>query len=846
MYDLLDRMAQQQCSDFTNKSWGTNSSFNTELKRDIMNDSTKEPTSVDFATGRAINANKPEELVRQSFEKILVNDYEYKKEQLDIEVTIQMGSSRKRADIGIYDSPKKESLIGIVETKAKDKEKGHEQLISYMSATNTCKFGIWTNGDATNVFIRTEDGSIEELKTAQIPVAGKIGNVIKSYENLKPASNLKAIFKNINSHLRTEGKNSIAAERGEEILKMIFCKLVDETESKEEKSTPEFQIFDKEKAAEVGKRIKALFDKTKNHHKFLNIFKPRDSIELENDIIVYVVGQLQIYTLFETNSDVVGEAFQIFAEKQHAGDNGQFFTPRPLVNALVKMIDIQKADTVMDTACGSGGFLLSALEVITKDSSDQATKMSKAQAQIFGIDVDPRLVKLGKAYMSIMGDGKSNIVEADSLKHDSLWNGTAREVLIDKNSDDGGIRKVDKILSNPPFGTKTEVQIKDKEILKQYDLGRKWKKISGTNTWEKTDRIKPTPKQILFIENNIVRFLKKGGQMAIVLPDGILGNPTYGYIRQWIQEKTIIKAIIDCPTKTFAPYTMVKTSVLILEKKKTGFETQGPIFMAVVKDCGQTNRGAEIRDKEGELIEDFSIIAENYINSDKIKTDERLGFWIEAIEKNTFNPKIYNVEKKKEANNLIKQKPYKYEVKTFKDLQEESMIKITGIGDTPDSTEYDDDGELRFIRTSDISFMMLEPNPNQRISKETFLKYKDKQDLKIGDIIMVKDGDNKVGDFAIIHDEEDRNCLIQSHFKKIRCTGIDPYLMLYFLNAKETKIQIQQRVLSQGTLSTIGERLDDIKIAFPTEKMQRIELAKKAKKYMDMRKQTIRDMNELV
>ncbi len=435
--------------------------------------------SADFATGKPVNISKPEEKVRQEYEKILVNDYEYEKEQLDIEVRIKMGSSTKYADIGIYNNAKKEKIIGLVETKAKDKGDGEAQLTSYMSATNTCKFGILVSDDTLTVFIRNNKNEIEKSRKAVIPTAGRINNVIDNYSQLKPATNLKMIFKNINSHLRTEGQHAAAVTRGNQILKMIFCKLLDETEAKEENRVPQFQIFDNEETEETATRIRELFKGLKDHHRFGEIFKSSEFIELADDIIEYIVARLQTYTLFDTDNDVVGEAFQIFAEKQHAGESGQFFTPRPLVNALVKMVHVGKKDTVIDTACGSGGFLLSALEAITGNSNDALTKRDKAEAQIFGIDVDPRLVTLGKAYMSMMGDGKCNIAEANSLKKESKWGSTAKGILIDKDNDE--IKKFDKILSNPPFGTKKEVQIKDKETLKLYDLGHKWKKNKGAD-----------------------------------------------------------------------------------------------------------------------------------------------------------------------------------------------------------------------------------------------------------------------------------------------------------------------------------------------------------------------------
>ena len=213
-------------------------------------------------------------------------------------------------------------------------------------------------------------------------------------------------------------------------------------------------------------------------------------------------------------------------------------------------------------------------------------------------------------------------------------------------SKDGKLKQFDIIITNPPFGSK--IKVKHKHILEKYDLGHKWKndeKIEGENSTKETDP------QILFIEL-CLNLLKEGGKMAIVLPDGIFGNPTDDYIRQYIKNKAKIIAIIDCHHTSFMPHTHTKTSVLILEKWGSQQQRNYPILMSIVEKCGHYNRGKDliIKDKNGNEIidEEFSKFTEIYkTNKDGVITEyNRLGFTLyeQELKNNILIPRYYNPE----------------------------------------------------------------------------------------------------------------------------------------------------------------------------------------------------------
>ena len=208
------------------------------------------------------------------------------------------------------------------------------------------------------------------------------------------------------------------------------------------------------------------------------------------------------------------------------------------------------------------------------------------------MDDDIFLTKVAKAYMAILGDGRSGTFSENSLDKPDNWD----EITKSKVK----LNSFDILLTNPPFGSK--IKVEGESILQQYDLGHKWKQNSKNQIWEKGKLKESESPQIIFIER-CLDLLKENGKMAIVLPDGIFGNETLSYLRNWIIKKAKILAVIDIPLETFLPHTGTKTSILVL-KKSTSEEVSNDykIFMAVADYCGHDRRGYKINEDDLPLI----------------------------------------------------------------------------------------------------------------------------------------------------------------------------------------------------------------------------------------------------
>lgn len=759
----------------------------------------------DFATGKWVDISKPEEEVRQAYERILVNDFGYPKSALDIEVGIQMGSSRKECDIAVYDTDRKKgNIVGIIEVKAPNVKIGKKhfgQHKSYMSATVSCTWGVLTNGEETH-YANKKNGEIEFSPAIRVPRYNEKGAVLLSYDALVEASNLKWTFKHINQRLYANTNLPRKEKQGAEMSRLIFCKLTDEYNGELKKSDiPAFQIKEGESDRELRKRINQLWDETKRGLLGESIFDKSEKIQIDDYSLKLIVSLLQDYALLKTDKDVVGDAFEVFAERQFAGDKGQFFTPRNVVNMVIEMIDPQQNDTIIDPACGSGGFLTAAFNHMTKNipknKSDIRGKI--AQHSLYGIDKDADLVKICKAQMAIMGDGKSNIVQADSLKDPKEWD----DVTTSKLLENGEPKQFDIVITNPPFGSK--IKVDREEVLQNYELGHKWKMKNGN--LEKTDITSPTPPQVLFIEK-CLNLLKDGGKLGIVLPDGLLGNTGDIYIRQHIKDRAKVLAVIDCPVATFMPHTGTKTSVLILQKEATRNEK---IFFAVAENCGHTMRGKAIGRN------DFEPITANYIKTQTGKNlkQSHLGFFSKPIDKRLILvPRYYDPRILKEIKNFD---AGGYEMTSVGKLIEDGTISVKTVQNSASAEDYVIDGDVRFVRTSDISGYEISGKTQKTIMMETYNAKKCKQDLQRGDILFIKDGDTKIGECAILLTDNDLRISVQSHFYKIRPDKMDEFLLLWALNHPIVKKQIRQRVFSQSTLSTIGERINELKLPIPKQ-----------------------------
>jgi type I restriction enzyme M protein len=609
---------------------------------------------LDFIDGETQRDETPEEYVRQEISKSLVREYGYAKADIAVEFTLRIGTRKPRADLVIFpqkETHTQENASLIVECKAptiksSDRKDGVDQLKSYMAACPNALFGMWTNGHERFCYRRVESkGKVLIEDATDIPKFGGDADDADRprFDQLKPAFSDALLFAFRRCHNYIAGNQGLQKPQAFwELLKLIFCKIHDERHS----DIVEFYATANERHGvngplKVKARIENLFKLVKDDYPA--IFKKTEAVDLEPRVLAYLVGQLQMYSLLESDIDVKGRAYEEIVGSNLRGDRGEFFTPRNICRMAVAMLDPGEKQLLLDPACGTGGFLITAMNhVITKVQRGEQKRWGSnvkriedatrdrvrkfAETHVAGIDFNPELVKAAKMNMVLNNDGAGGLYQANSLENPAVWSDDLRKRDL--------VGEIDLLFTNPPFGSK--IPVTDTAILEQFDLGHTWSYDKDSDRWIKTDAVqKSQPPEILFIER-CVRFLKPGtGRMAIVLPDGILGSPGSGYVREWILRNCRILASIDLHPDTFQPFVSIQTSVLVLQRKTADLiavETAAnklndyEVFMAVANHVGHDKRGnvTYVRDRKGnEIVEEVDEQIREYEKGEPVYRDQK-------------------------------------------------------------------------------------------------------------------------------------------------------------------------------------------------------------------------------
>lgn len=558
----------------------------------------------------------------------------------------------------------------------------------------------------------------------------------------------------------------------EEIVKILFIKIFNETHSLKlfSISTDEWaKLKSGHSAEQFSERIKTLFEQTRKE--YTDIFYRDEHIKLSQNALGFTINKLQSISLIDSSQDAKGLAFQKFLSNHEKIGNGQFFTPEPVIELCVSMMQPKPEETIIDPACGSGGFLLSALKYLQTTWKDLSL-LDIIEKNIHGLDINQSIARIAKMKLLLIANGKTNILCTNSLDDlDSL--------KLSINKEDG----FDLVLTNPPFGAK----ITDSTLLSRFDLGHKW--ANYDNNYHKSKTLHSSQNaEILFIER-CLQLLKEGGRMAIVLPKGNFENPSLEYLRYFIKLKAKILAIVNLPQETFIPYgTGVKTSLLFLKKDTNNKEKKYPIFFGKVTKLGyQGNKngtpvykkniqGQIVKGKDGHplLDEDFSTLVEDFkqfLSGKSIEKDNAFSIMYDELN-GRFDFDFYSPE-----NRTLFSKLNKTKVVALGELCEIVKIKSKKLKD-PDLT-------VEYVELSDVNTHSFEI-----INSTTYLVHelpsRASYEIRQGDIITAIAG-NSVGTrkhaIALVTDEFGGS-ICTNGFRVLRNFKIDPYYLLYFLKSE--------------------------------------------------------------
>ncbi len=628
------------------------------------------PHTVCLVRQKAIKLT-PEEAIRQLYLQVLIDRLHYPLSRIQVEYGVNFGREVKRADIVVMDKDRPNTVYMIVELKKPKLKDGKDQLRSYCNATGA-PIAVWTNGDQISYYQRKDPNYFEDIPG--LPNANQtLADILQIKFTLEDLIANDKLVKE-NKSLKTlieEMEDEVLANAGvdvfEELFKLIFTKLYDEWYSGQgnRRSTRslEFRNTGQTEAA-LKTKIQDLFDNAKK--KWEGVFSQDAKISLTPSHLSVCVSSLENVKLFNSNLDVIDEAFEYLINQSSKGEKGQFFTPRYVIDLCVKMLNPQEDEYMIDTAAGSSGFPVHTIfhvwRQILDDEGLEASHLFSledkpprckeyVEDKVFAIDFDEKAVRVARTLNLIAGDGETNVLHLNTLEYENWDEVTEQEDWDDiyhegfkrlkklrpKGSKSYRDFQFDVLMANPPFAG----PIKQGPMIAQYELAKK----PNGKMQEKVGR------DILFIERNL-DFLKPGGRMAIVLPQGRFNNSSDKNIRDFIAERCRILAVVGLHGNTFKPHTGTKTSVLFVQKwnddPKAGAlcprKDDYNIFFATMQKSGKDNSGEKMYVKNpnnpGFLLLDNNhhlIVDHDLFNHDGLTQDGIAEAFIEFAKKEKFS-----------------------------------------------------------------------------------------------------------------------------------------------------------------------------------------------------------------
>ncbi|MFA7762663.1 methylation-associated defense system DNA methyltransferase MAD2 [Streptomyces sp. NRRL S-448] len=620
---------------------------------------------VDYITGKAIKET-PKEKVRQRIARALVHEHGIDPHDMarDFPVTVSAEDAprkrTKKADIAVFESgaphttanlrrvvvckPEPKRGKNVVKLREpEDAEKDLDELKELLGNEDrpSCADGMWTDG-VDFFFLKKVIGgfgaTFEDRSDWEV-ADGTIGSrTVASHQRLRRAEPemLKTSFRRCHNYIHgNEGMSKDAAFW--QFLYLLFAKTYDERVSRGTGRgrfrTGLKEMFEEGGRAAISARVKELFEDVKREYD--GVFKPTDEITLSDRALAFIVSELAPYDLSGTDIDAKGIAYQELVGTNLRGDRGQYFTPRGAVNLMVEILDPQEDETVLDPTCGTGGFLQATLNHLHHtwqkaedtygfpDTDEQRERFRDrlqvyADKHLFGSDFDPSLVRATTMNIMTLAETTGNVFHMDSL---AFPRGHLPGVEPAKKAIPLG-KAVDVLLTNPPFGA--DIPVSDESVLGSFREGiaRSWGRNKETGELEASVTSRPgsmAPEQ-LFIQRAI-EWVKPGGRMGIVLPNGILSNPgpTDEAIRRYILEHCWVLASVELPVETFIVDANVNIlTTLLFLKRKTDQEVRNhrlrtekpyPVFMAVAEKVGFDRRGADLykRDPNGDIVVETTV-----------------------------------------------------------------------------------------------------------------------------------------------------------------------------------------------------------------------------------------------
>ncbi len=723
-------------------------------------------------------------------------------------------------DIAVFDTPENcgdyRHILFIIECKQPTVEVGLQQLETYLSLEPHAKLGIWANNpesasEALYVY--------KNAKGLSLPQKGTIKQLPSISSSLSPNSealcfdNMVIPSKDILYHAFSDLLDKVVAQDGnvtrreeqlDQLCNLVLLKLDSDKQGKiDTTSEVYFRPFATDSA--TASFIKEKFASFIDVYPDIFVSKSDQELRFDDTTIHEVVERLCRFNLIDISADTVSIAFQVLRSAALKQEEGQYFTPKQVIQAAIKLMDVSLSDIIIDPACGTGGFLIQSLIEMKDRYPNQEKEISRwAQLHIYGIDKDAIGIKLTKAIMQILNDGSAHCVRGDSvLTH--TWKNKYQHLL--SNQFKNG--RFTKIFTNPPFGTNLKIK---------YSEAKK----SGLSLLEYVETGKDIELGLLMF-NRCYDLLKEGGRLCIVLPETYFFSPSYKYVRDWAFTRMKPICVANVPMDAFQGFCRAKTNLYIFEKLPSdfsGYTGSEEVLFLNPSTCGIYKNGSDrfVVDAQGKRTDvidnkllDYSIQVANGDLSNAFSVPLQ-----KVIASDVLVPQYYD---------LSLQSP-------FETLTDKLNVQSISIGDLIDSgiislfnghgSPSNDlrNGCIPYVKVSDIRNLRINVNPTNLIPLELATKFwkSDHSNLKEWDLISPSRASSNIGEFAILLPGEENIVLTKEVFiirVNPNSLGIDAFYLLWALSLMQTRKQWSRVTLMQTNREDVGQRFREILVPKP-------------------------------
>jgi type I restriction enzyme M protein len=723
-------------------------------------------------------------------------------------------------DIAVFDSPENcrnyRHLLFIVECKQPDLKNGLQELETYLSLEPFAKLGIWSNSpdpSQQGIFVyKTSDGlALPKKKTiSKLPFPGmKISpeTEIVTFNDLitpTPKSLHDTFDELLDKIVARDGNVTRREDQLDQLCNIILLKL-DSDKTAKMASEEEVEFHPCASAKLTAKYIKEKFTSFYNVYPDIFTNDTDKEIKLSDSTVHECVELLSPLNLLGLGGESVSIAFQVLRSAALREQEGQYFTPSPVIQAAIQLLDFSLDDIIIDPACGTGGFLVQCLLEMQRRYPNK-NMIGWASLKLFGIDKDSIAIKLTKAIMQILGDGSAHCDKGDSVLTNT-W--PAKYPHLMSNLFSNG--RFTRVFTNPPFGQDLTVKYADA-------------KAAGLSIIDYTDPGVDIDLGLAMF-NRCCDLLAVGGKMCIVLPETYLFSPSYKFVREWMKTRLIPICVANVPMDAFQGFCRAKTNLYVFEKadptKRIDYSEK---FVEIInsKTCGiykngsprfkVTQSGERTKEIDNELLEMSSKYHKGQSYQKVCLAD--------VIEKDVLVPQYYDESYEDPLKELSKKNGFK--MVSLGELIDQKIVTIFGGHGSPSNDIRN--GSVPYVKVSDIRNLRINVNPTNLIALELakkFWKTKDgKSNLRGWDLISPNRASSNIGEFAVLLPGEEQIVLTKEVFVVRVCKndlGIDPFYLLWAFSLKAVRDEWRRVTLMQTNREDVGNRYREILVPLPPD-----------------------------